>query len=103
MTASNEAQTAYTMALALTPNANTDQLEACVSQAEGLFRAECARDDIPEAALPVVARMARTLYARVDGEGLASQSYSGQSETFLTDWPADLRRAVHRFRKLVML
>lgn len=105
MTAENAAQerTAYTIALALTPNANTDQLTECVAQAEGLFKAECARNDVPEAAMPVIARMARTLYARVDGEGLAAQSYSGQSETFLSDWPADLRRAIHRFRKLVTL
>lgn len=92
--------TTYELALAMTPNADATQLQACIEQAEGLFLAECARDDVPEAAAPVIARMARTLYARMDGEGLASQSYSGQSEAFLSDWPADLRRAIHRFRRL---
>lgn len=92
----------YEQALALTPNADADQLLACIEQAEGLFMAECARDDVPAAAAPVIARMARVLYARVDSEGLSAQSYSGQSETILSDWPDDLRRAVHRFRRLRM-
>lgn len=95
--------TTFQLALAMTPNADAEQLLACIEQAEGLFKAECAREDVPDAAAPVIARMARTLYARMDGEGLASQSYSGQSEAFLSDWPADLRRAIHRFRKLVTL
>lgn len=88
-------------ALALVPNADEEQLEACVSEAEGLFLTECGREDVPVAAEPVIARMARVLYGRVGAEALSAQSYSGQSETLLTDWPADLKREMHRFRKLV--
>ena len=84
---------------ALTPNADSATLEACVQQAEGLFMAECGRSDVPDAAQPVIVRMAQILYGRVGAEGLTAQSFSGQSETFAPDWPDDLRRAIHRYRR----
>lgn len=89
----------YDQALRLVHNADEDALAACVEQAEGLFRLECHRDDAPEAAYPVLARMALQLYARIGAEGLSAQNYSGASETFMSDWPDDLRRAIHRFRR----
>lgn len=95
------ARTALEIATALTPNADASALSACVEQAEGLFVLECARDDVPEGASPVIARMAMHLYTRIGAEGLQSQSYSGAGETLLADWPDELRRAIHRFRKLV--
>ena len=59
---------------ALIPNAGTEVLTELIELAEADFKAECRRDDV-------------------------SQSYSGASEAFLTDWPEDLKRAMHRWRK----
>ena len=86
---------------ARTPNPDAALLEACLNEAEALFRDTCCREDIPAAAESTVARMARHVYGQAGAEGLSAQSYSGQSETLLTDWPADLKRAMYRWRKLV--
>lgn len=86
---------------ALTPQADAEARAACLSLAEDQFRDICCREDVPEGAAGVVARMAAHLFGQVSAGGLAAQSYSGQSETLLTDWPADLRRAMNRYRKLV--
>lgn len=83
----------------LVPNADQAALVVCVEQAMALFQMECARDDVPDQALGVIVRMAQGLYTRIGAEGLSAQTYSGASETFSTDWPDDLRRAIHRFRR----
>lgn len=83
----------------LIPRADEDTLAALIDMAEADFMAECNRDDVPEAAASVIVRMVQHKWGQQDGAGLAAQSYSGASETFLTDWPADLKRAMHRFRK----
>ena len=87
---------------ALIPNADEEQLEALIAQAEAAFTAECRRDDVPAAAEGVIARMVQHLWGRLDGAGLSAQSYSGASETFAADWPEDLKRAMHRWRKAVL-
>ena len=86
---------------ALTPNADASALEACLDQAEAQFMDACSREDIPAAARSTVARLAQYLYGQLGAAGLSAQSYSGQSETLLNDWPADLKRAVYRYRRLV--
>ncbi len=88
---------------ALNPKADEETLEALIDLAEADFKAECRRDDVPEAADSIIVRMVQHRWGQLDGAGLASQSYSGASETFLTDWPEDLKRAMHRFRRAVLL
>ena len=98
--------TALEMLTALTPNAagaGDGVLEALVAAAEADFMAECSRDDVPEAASGVIWRMAAHRFGQLDAAGLQSQSYSGASESFLADYPDDLKRAMHRFRKLRLL
>ena len=87
-------------AAALLPNADSGALAECIEQAMGQFRLECGRDDVPEDAQPVIVRMALHIYGRIGAEGLASQNYSGASEAFLSDWPDELRRAIHRYRRV---
>ena len=84
---------------ALYPQADEDALEALIELAEADFKAECRRDDVPEAADSIIVRMVQHRWGQLDGAGLASQSYSGASESFMTDWPEDLKRALHRYRK----
>jgi hypothetical protein len=83
----------------LMPNADAATLEALIELAEADFKAECQRDDVPEGAESVIVRMVQHRYGQLDGAGLASQSYSGASETFRADWPDDLKRAMWRWRK----
>lgn len=83
----------------LIPNAEQGMLEALIELAEADFKAECQRDDVPEGAESVIVRMVQHRYGQLDGAGLAGQSYSGASETFLADWPDDLKRAMWRWRK----
>ena len=105
MCAANAAEYSHEAALnavtALTPNADAAALDACLDQAEAQFMDTCHREDIPAAAASTVARMAQHLYGQLGAAGLSAQSYSGQSETLLQDWPADLKRAMYRYRRLV--
>ena len=87
-------------AAALLPNADSAALAECIEQAMGQFRLECGRDDIPEDAQTVIVRMALHIYGRIGAEGLSGQTYSGASETFAADWPDELRRAIHRYRRV---
>ena len=88
---------------ALMPNADADVLNELIHLAEADFKAECRRNDVPEGAESVIVRMVMHKWGQLDGAGLGSQSYSGASESFLTDWPEDLKRAMHRFRRAVLM
>lgn len=98
--------TALEMLTALTPNAASageGVLAALIEAVEADFKAECCRDDVPEAAAGLIWRMAAHRFGQLDAAGLQAQSYSGASESFLADYPDDLKRAMHRFRKLRLL
>ena len=83
---------------ALMPTADGAVLAALVELAEQSFKTICGRDDVPEAALPVIVRMAAHRYSQIGAEGLSAQSYSGASETLLSDYPEDLKREMYRWR-----
>lgn len=87
--------------MVLCPNASEAMLEALTAQAEQDFCAICARDDIPDEAQSVIVHMVQHLYSQVGAEGLASESFSGASESYLTDYADSVKRAMYRFRKLV--
>lgn len=89
--------------LMLIPNAEASVLEALTEQCIGEFKAACNRDDAPEAAAAVISQMVQHRYNQRGAEGLQSQSYSGMSESYMTDYPASLRRAMNRYRKVRML
>lgn len=95
--------TALQLLQLLTPRADAEVLEALITQAEAEFKATCARDDVPEEAQSVIVRMVRHMWGQLDGAGLQSQSYSGASESYQTDYPADLKRAMMRFRRAVLV
>lgn len=40
---------------------------------------------------------------RMNSEGLASQSYSGMSESYLSDYPAHIKNVLNRKRKIKVL
>ena len=98
--------TAVDMIRALTPNSDDVSaitLQALVDVAEDDFKAECCRDDVPAAATSIIARMAAHRYGQMGAAGLQTESWSGASETYLTDYPEDLKRSMHRYRKVRLL
>lgn len=89
--------------LTLVPNAKQEVLELLIDRCTDDFLNECCIDELPGRAEGVLAQMVMWHYNQIGGEGLASQSYSGQSESYLTDYPANLKRSMHRFRGLKTL
>lgn len=69
------------------------------------FCAYCGRDDVPAAAEYIIIQMVIYGFNTQGREGLASQSYSGVSETYFADdsgsaYPANLTNLMNRFRKI---
>lgn len=89
--------------LELVPNAKVELLELLIDRCEEDLLNECYIDEVPKRAENVLVQMVMWHYNQLGGEGLASQSYSGQSESYLTDYPANLKRSMHRFRGLKTL
>ena len=91
--------------LILIPNAKgkDELLELLIDRSMDDLMNECCIDAVPERAVNVLVQMVIWHYNQQGGEGLASQSYSGQSETYLTDYPANLKRSMRRFRGLKTL
>lgn len=51
----------------------------------------------------VAERIAVIKLLKMGTEGLASQSFSGVSESYITDYPDDIKAILNRKRKLVVL
>lgn len=85
----------------LMANADNGTIEALYDQCEDDFKSICNREDVPERAQTLVEQMVMFRYSQQNSEGLASQSFSGQSEAFLTDYPERMKRAMHAYRRLV--
>lgn len=87
----------------LLPDADAGVLDVLLRQCEADFKAICGRDDVPEAAQPALVQMAVCRYNALGAEGLAGQSYSGMSESYMADYPEPLKRAIYRFRRVTLL
>lgn len=84
----------------LISNAEEETIEALYAQCAFDFLADCNLTELPEAAAPVIEQMVQYRYSQLNAEGLAGQSYSGMSESYLTDYPERLKRAMQRFRRI---
>lgn len=58
------------------------------------------REDIPNGANAVVLQMAVIQYNRIGSQGLASQAYSGVSESYIDGYPDNIKKQLNRYRKL---
>ena len=83
--------------------ADDDQIATLYDQCAGDFMDICNREDVPERATGIIEQMVMFRWSQLNSEGLASQSFSGASETFLGDYPIRLKRAMYRYRRLVCL
>lgn len=75
------------------------QIELCAKQALSEVEAYCNR--AIDYDLQIVAqKIAIIKLNRLNTEGLASQSYSGVSESYVDGYPADIMAALNRKRKI---
>ena len=84
----------------LMPKADEEVIRSLAQQCADEFMAICNRDDVPAAAEHIIEQMVAFRYSQINAEGLASQSFSGMSEAYLTDYPERIKRSMYRFRRL---
>lgn len=65
--------------------------------------AYCNCDAMPPEANGTLAQMVVQKYNRQGSEGAASESYSGVSESYIDGYPAEIRSALSRWRRMVVV
>ena len=78
------------------------QISLCLKQAIAEIEDYCNRElDIT---LEIIAQRITVLKLnRINTEGLASQSYSGISESYINDYPEDIKAVLNKKRKIKVL
>lgn len=83
-------------------NFTDEQIELCAKMAVVEVEGYCNR--ILDFELEIVAkRIAVIKLNRMNSEGLAAQSYSGVSESYIDGYPADIQAVLNRKRKIKIL
>lgn len=75
------------------------QIELCVKHARAEVMAYCRRDLDTELEI-ITEKIAIIKLNRLNTEGLASQSYSGVSESYIDGYPQEILTVLNRKRKL---
>ena len=83
--------------------ADTDTLNILLEDAISDFLTLTGREDVPVAANGLIEDMAIYKYNQLESKGLSSQSYSGISESYSTDYDNTLKSSINRYRKLRLL
>ena len=78
-------------------------INVLIEQAQFEFKDYCNREDLPTAAVGVINEMVLVKYSKLGAEGLASQSFSGISDSFIDGYPANIIKALNRYRKVKFL
>lgn len=78
------------------------QIELCVKQATAEVEAYCNRELDKELEM-IVEKIAIIKLNRLNTEGLASQSYSGVSESYIDGYPQEIMAVLNRKRKLKVI
>lgn len=82
-------------------NFTDGQINLCLKQASAEVRAYCGRE-IDEDLEAVVEKIAVIKLNRLNTEGLASQGYSGVSESYIDGYPAEVLAILNRKRRIKM-
>lgn len=80
-------------------NYTDEQIALALKMASAEVEAYCRRKLDPELEL-IAERIAVIKLNRINTEGLASQSYSGVSESYVDGYPADILAVLNRKRKV---
>lgn len=88
--------------IAATDTTKDSLIQLLLDQAESEFLQYTNQSEMPQSAGNIIIEMAIIKYNLIGSEGLASQSYSGMSETY-SQYPPQLIKAMNRYRKVVLL
>ena len=84
------------------PNYSDALISLCYKQSLAEVEAYCRRDI--DATLEYAAQQITVIKLnRMGSEGLASQGYSGVSESYLNDYPADIKALLNRKRRMKVI
>lgn len=75
------------------------QISLCIKHATAEVKSYCARELDEELEL-CAQKIAIIKLNRLNSEGLASQGYSGGSETYIDGYPAEITAVLNRKRKI---
>lgn len=75
------------------------QINLCIKHAQADVKSYCNRE-LDEELEICVQKIAIIMLNRLNSEGLASQSYSGVSESYINGYPADILAVLNRKRKI---
>ena len=80
-------------------NFTDEQITLCLKHAKAEVKSYCNRE-IDEELEICCQKIAIVKLNRMNSEGLASQSYSGVSESYVDGYPADIMAVLNRKRKI---
>lgn len=78
-------------------------IDILLEDAENEFLAHTKRKEVPAAAKGLIEDMVIFKINHNENRGLASQSYSGVSEAYTTDYDTDIKAALNQWRKIKLL
>lgn len=84
-------------------NYTDEQIGLCAKHALAEVQAYCRVDSLDIELEIVAQKIALIKLNRMNSEGLASQSFSGVSESYVDGWPADVLAVLNRKRRIKVL
>ena len=84
------------------PNFTDAQIELCLKRAQAEVKAYCHRELDAELE-GAAADIAILKLNRLNSEGLAAQSFSGVSESYIDGYPANIMAVLNRKRKIKVI
>lgn len=81
-------------------NFTDEQIELALEEATAEVKEYCKRDTLDDVLKIMVNKIAIIKLNRINTEGLATQSYSGVSETYINGYPAEIVAILNRKRKI---
>jgi hypothetical protein len=78
-------------------------LTILIEDAQIEFKNYCNRTDVPEATASLITQMVIYRYNQLGSEGIASQSYSGISQSFTSTYPENIIKQLNTYRKLKVM
>lgn len=84
-------------------NFTDPQITLAQEEAQAEIKDYCRVDELDSTLLLVADRVAVIKLNRMNSEGLASQGYSGVSESYIDGYPADIKAILNNKRRIKVL